>query len=125
MLRPRGEGEGSGRGGGGRGGGGGGGDVREEGGAFGDGGFGIQYSEPVSTGTQSKLVMFGASPAEKIHNYHELEPNSEVMPSTGHHYHLLDVCCSSYIIMLVKWVNKQNKRARCSDIKKGPSTCVN
>lgn len=59
--------------------------------------FGIQYSVPVSAGLQSNASMFGdlgASPPGDpvVHPYHELEPNSEVMPTTGHHYHLLDVC---------------------------------
>ena len=49
-----------------------------------------QYTLPVSAGPQSSTVTFN----DQIHPYHELEPNSEVMAATGHHYHLLDVCCS-------------------------------
>ena len=66
--------------------------------------LGIHYSLPVSAGLQSNSQTFGdlgASPPgdDVAHPYHELEPNSEVMPTTGHHYHLLDVrekgfwCC--------------------------------
>lgn len=54
-------------------------------------GFGIQYSLPVSAGPETSSQTFGSMTDNGMHPYHELEPTSEVMPVTGHHYHLLDV----------------------------------
>lgn len=56
--------------------------------------FGVQYSLPVSAGPQNSSVSFKlpTSPTDVSNpQFHELEPNAEVVASTGHHYHLLDV----------------------------------
>jgi hypothetical protein len=54
-------------------------------------GFGMQYSVPINTEPPNSPQGFDATGTNEMHPYHELEPTSEVMPSTGHHYHLLDV----------------------------------
>ncbi len=51
--------------------------------------FGQQYTVPISAGVTSNSMPFPE--LTDGHQYHELEPNSEVMDTTGHHYHLLDV----------------------------------
>ena len=51
--------------------------------------FGRQYILPVSAEPKSNLTFFQVPSSG--HQYHELEPNAEVMETTGHHYHLLDV----------------------------------
>ena len=51
--------------------------------------FGRQYIVPVSAGPRSNLTSFQVP--SNGHQYHELEPNAEIMETTGHHYHLLDV----------------------------------
>ena len=54
--------------------------------------FGAQYAIPVSAGAQSSTLSFDMhSPSSDCrHEYHQLEPHTEVL-ETGHHYHLLDV----------------------------------